>query len=83
MKVIILTLLVCLTLTAYTSEDWTGAYQLYTDLCDFENIVSGTTSDCDVQVSIMYSTDLWTDTTKWFDEDAGLDKKLEKWEDEE
>lgn len=78
MKVIILTLLVCLTLTAYTSEDWTGAYQLFTSLCDFEAM-----DGCAIQVNIMYSTDLWTDTTMWFDEDAGLDKKLEKWEDEE
>ncbi len=80
MKVIILTLLVCLTLTAYTSEDWTGAHQLSYDLCDFQNIGDG---DCDISVTITYNTDLWTDTTYWFEDGSGLDKKLEKWEDEE
>lgn len=38
---------------------------------------------CDLDVTIKYRTNNEMDTTKWYEDGSGLEKKLEKWEDEE
>ena len=78
MKVIILTLLACLALSDFVSEEWTGGQTLSYDLCNFEDM-----SGCDLSVTITYRADNEMDVTKWYEDGSGTEKKIEKWEDEE
>ena len=78
MKVIFLALLICLTLTDFVSEEWTGGQTLSYRLCTFDNM-----DNCDLQVAITYRADNEMDITQWFEDGSGTEKKMEKWEDEE
>ena len=71
MKVIFLALLICLTLSDFVSEEWTGGQTLSYDLCNFEDM-----SGCDLNVVITYRADNEMDVTKWYEDGSGTEKKI-------